>query len=90
MALIIEAQQEKVKYFSKMESDKCQRKSTVDTHTEAESASKNPKNKKIKKREAHYVQNKVFKEEAKKFYRKLGTKNIETREPPSVAEVKPC
>ena len=30
--------------------------------------------------------NKMFKEDTKKFYRNLGTKNIEAREPPSMAE----
>jgi len=34
-----------------------------------------------------YSQNKMFKEDTKKFYRNLGTKNIEVREPPSMAEV---
>jgi hypothetical protein len=28
----------------------------------------------------------MFKEDTKKFYRNLGMKNIEAREPPSVAE----
>ena len=38
------------------------------------------------KRETQYSQNKVFKEDTKKFYRNLGMKNIEAREPPSMAE----
>ena len=38
-----------------------------------------------KKRETQYSQNKMFKD-TKKFYRNLGTKNIEAREPPSMAE----
>jgi len=38
------------------------------------------------KRETQYSQNKMFKEDIKKFYRNLGMKNIEAREPPSMAE----
>ena len=38
------------------------------------------------KRETHYSQNKMFKEDANKFYRNLGMKIIEGREPPSMAE----
>ena len=38
------------------------------------------------KRETHYSKNKKFKEDTKKFYRNLGIKNIEAREPPSMAE----
>jgi hypothetical protein len=38
------------------------------------------------KRETQYSQNKMFKEDTKKFYRNLGMKNIEARESPSVAE----
>jgi len=38
------------------------------------------------KRETQYSQNKMFKEDTKKFYRNLGMKNIEAREPPSMAE----
>ena len=38
------------------------------------------------KRETQYSQNRMFKEDTKKFYRNLGMKNIEAREPPSVAE----
>jgi len=38
------------------------------------------------KRETQYSQNKMFKEDTLKFYRNLGMKNIEAREPPSVAE----
>jgi len=38
------------------------------------------------KRETQYTQNKMFKEDIKKFYRNLGMKNIEAREPPSMAE----
>jgi len=37
------------------------------------------------KRETQYSQNKMFKEDTKKFYRNLGIKNIEAREPPSMA-----
>ena len=40
----------------------------------------------MKKRETQYSQNKVFKEDTKKFYRNLGMKIIEAREPPSMAE----
>ena len=39
-----------------------------------------------KKRETQYSQNKMFKEDTKKFYRNLGTKYIEVIEPPSTAE----
>ena len=38
------------------------------------------------KRETQYSQNKMFKEGIKKFYRNLGMKNIEAREPPSMSE----
>jgi len=33
-----------------------------------------------------YSQNKMFKEDTKTFYRNLGMKNIQAREPPSTAE----
>jgi hypothetical protein len=39
------------------------------------------------KRKTQYIQNKMFMEDTKKFYRNLGMKNIEAREPPSMAEV---
>jgi hypothetical protein len=38
------------------------------------------------KRETQYSQNKIFKEDTKQFCRNLGMKNIEAREPPSMAE----
>ena len=38
------------------------------------------------KRDTQYSQNKMFKEDTKKFYRNVGMKNIEAREPPSMAE----
>ena len=38
------------------------------------------------KRETQYSQNKMFKEDTKKFYRNLGMKNTVAREPPSMAE----
>jgi hypothetical protein len=38
------------------------------------------------KRETQYSQNKMFKEDTKKYYRNLNMKNIEAREPPSMAE----
>jgi len=38
------------------------------------------------KRETQYSQNKMFQEDTKKFYRNLCMKNIEAREPPSMAE----
>jgi hypothetical protein len=41
---------------------------------------------KYEKRETQYSQNKMFKEDNKKFCRNLGMKNIEAREPPSMAE----
>jgi glycerol dehydrogenase-like iron-containing ADH family enzyme len=41
------------------------------------------------KRETQYIQNKMFPEDTKKFYRNLCTKIIEAREPPSMTEVKP-
>ena len=37
-------------------------------------------------RETQYSQNKMFKEDTKKIYRKLGMKILEVREPPSMAE----
>ena len=40
------------------------------------------------KRETQYSQFKMFKEDTKTFYRNLGMKNIEVREPPSKAETK--
>jgi hypothetical protein len=38
------------------------------------------------KRETQCSQNKMFKEDTKKFYRNLGMKNTEDIEPPSMAE----
>ena len=38
------------------------------------------------KRKTQYSQKKMFKEDTKRFYRNLGMKNIEAREPPSIAE----
>jgi len=38
------------------------------------------------KRETQYSQNQMFKEDIKKFHRDLGMKNIEAREPSSMAE----
>ena len=38
------------------------------------------------KRESQYSQNKMFKEDTKKFYRNLAMKNIEARQSPSMAE----
>ena len=38
------------------------------------------------KMETQYSQNKMFKADTKKFYRNLGTKNIEAREPPAMTE----
>ena len=38
------------------------------------------------KREIQYSQNKMIKEDTKKFYRNLGMKNIEARDPPPMAE----
>ena len=40
----------------------------------------------MKKRKTQYSQNKMFKEDTKKFYRNLGMKNIEAREPPTMTE----
>ena len=40
----------------------------------------------MKKRETQYSQNKMFKEDTKKFYRNLAMKNIEARQSPSMAE----
>jgi len=39
------------------------------------------------KREIQHIQNKMFKEDTNKFYRNIGTKNIEARKLPSMAEV---
>ena len=38
------------------------------------------------KRETQYSQNKMFKEDTKRFYRNFGMKNLGAREPPSMAE----
>ena len=38
------------------------------------------------KRETQYSQNKMFKEDTKNFYRNLGMKNIEAREPLPMAK----
>jgi hypothetical protein len=38
------------------------------------------------KMETQYSQNKMFKEDTKRVYRNLGMKNLEAREPPSMAE----
>ena len=38
------------------------------------------------KGETQYSQNKMFKEDTKNFCRNLGMKNIEAKEPPSMAE----
>jgi hypothetical protein len=38
-------------------------------------------------KEIQYSQNTMFKEDTKKIYRNLGTKNIEAREPPSMAKL---
>ena len=40
----------------------------------------------FEKRETKYSLNKMFREDTKKSYRNLGMKNIEAREPPSMAE----
>ena len=40
------------------------------------------------KRETQSSQNKMFKEDTKKFYRNLGMKIIDVREPPSMAETR--
>ena len=42
------------------------------------------------KLETQYSQYKIFKEDTKKLYRNLGMKNIEAREPPSMAEAETC
>jgi len=47
---------------------------------------KSQKIRRYEKRETLYSQNNMFKEETKRFYRKLSMKNIEAREPPSKAE----
>ena len=44
------------------------------------------RNGRYEKRETQYSQNKMFTEDTKKFYKNLGVKNIEAREPPSMAE----
>ena len=38
------------------------------------------------KRDIKYSHNKMFKEDTEKFYRNLGMRNIEEREPPSMIE----
>ena len=47
---------------------------------------KTQKIRRYEKRETQYSQNKMFKEDSTKFYRKPGMKNIEARELPSTAE----
>ena len=43
--------------------------------------------KRFEKRNKHFRQNKIFKEDAKKFYRELGKKKIDVDEPPEPEEV---
>ena len=43
--------------------------------------------KRFEKRNKHFQQNKIFKEDAKKFYRELGKKKIDVDEPPEPEEV---
>jgi hypothetical protein len=38
------------------------------------------------KRETQYSENKMFKEDTKRFYKNLGMKNLEAKEPPFMAE----
>ena len=40
------------------------------------------------KRSEQYKQNKMFREDAKRFYRELGKKTIQTEKPPDIREVK--
>jgi hypothetical protein len=42
-----------------------------------------------KKKEAHYIQNKMFKQDTIKFYRNLGTKHIAAKVPLCIAEIQP-
>ena len=41
----------------------------------------------FEKRTKFYRQNKTFKEDTKRFYRELGKKSIEVKEPPEIREV---
>jgi hypothetical protein len=50
---------------------------------------KAPRIRRYKRKETQYMQNKMFKEDTKKVYRNLGTKNLEAKEPPYMAEVEP-
>ena len=45
--------------------------------------SKAQRTRRYEKRETQYSQNKMFKEDTKRFYRNLGMKTLEAREPPS-------
>jgi len=45
---------------------------------------------KCEKKETQYSQNKRFKEETKNLYGNMGMKNIETRQPPSMAKAESC
>ena len=47
---------------------------------------KTEKIRRYEERESQYSQNKMFKEDTKKIYINLGMKDIEAREPPSMAE----
>jgi hypothetical protein len=47
---------------------------------------KAPRTGRYEKRDTQCSQNKMFKEDTKRFYRNMGMKNIEAREPPSKAE----
>ena len=40
------------------------------------------------KRSKHYRQNKMLREDAKRFYRELGKKTIKIQKPPDIGEVK--
>ena len=44
------------------------------------------RNRRYEKKDTHYSQNKMFKEDTKKFYRNLGMKNTKAKEPPSMTE----
>jgi hypothetical protein len=56
------------------------------TETKQEVQAKFQRIRRYGKRETQYIQNKTFKEKTEKFYRDLGMKNTEAREPPSMAE----
>ena len=75
----------KRKIFKKY-SDKCQRIWTDDRDIEAKNVNKSQRFGRYEERETQHIQNKMLKKDTEKFYRILGTKNIEAWDPFSKAE----